>query len=115
MPATSAVPGGEPSDAGCLGPGCVDRSATFASRVDERLVDADFGGEGGIRVSESSVRKAAVQGCGGPQERHNGWLPGSLRRPTATNRQNPSGRLQVEAFGCMCVLSAARQKTEVHD
>jgi len=58
-----------------------DRGATLASRVGEFLAGADFGGEAGVdgKVSESSVGKAALSGCRGPNDRENGRLPRSLR------------------------------------
>ena len=58
-----------------------DRGATLASRVGEFLAGADFGGEAGVdgKVSESSVGKAALSGCRGPNDRENGCLPRSLR------------------------------------
>jgi hypothetical protein len=43
--------------------------------------EAELGGEAGVdgKVSESSVGKAALSGCRGPNDRENGCLPRSLR------------------------------------
>lgn len=49
-PPLLAAPGREPPDAAALwSDATADRSATIASVVGERLVDADFGDEGGMR------------------------------------------------------------------
>ncbi|HVA00626.1 MAG TPA: transposase [Terriglobia bacterium] len=54
---------------------------TLASQAGAFLAGADFGDQAGVdgKVSESSVGKAALSGCRGPNGRANGRLPSSLR------------------------------------